>query len=980
MSTTQDSPYQNTLNLPHDVLPIRANLPAKEPDILHHWQTIGVYQLLRERAANAVNATNAVAAKTKIARPSFILHDGPPYANGHLHIGHALNKVLKDLVARSQQMMGFDSRYIPGWDCHGLPIEWKVEEDYRARGIKKDDVPIIELRQKCRTFADRWVAIQAQEFQRLGVTGQWNTPFLTMDYQSESIIVAEFHKFVMNRSLYQGSKPVMWSPVEQTALAEAEVEYHDHTSQAIWVRFPVTQENNLSVLIWTTTPWTIPSNRAVCYNQDLSYGVYCVSAAPDDNWLTQGARIMIADKTANTIAKATRTALERTADAPAQYLEACQLQHPLFHANTEWQFTVPMYHADHVADDAGTGFVHTAPSHGVDDYRVFLSRGRLSDITDNVRADGTFRPDLPLFAGAAILTPKGKPGDADKRVIAALQEQRTLAAHQRFQHSYPHSWRSKAPLIYLNRPQWFVDIDMPLNDGMDTYGKSIRARAMHSIDHLVQFTPKAGQNRLGAMMKDRPDWLLSRQRVWGVPLACFTRVGVDQKDKEAYLMRDKNVNARIADAFLKEGADVWYQAGAKERFLDGLYNPDEWCQVNDILDVWFDSGSTHAFVLKGIEGGRDGFADLYLEGTDQHRGWFHASLLQASATKGRAPYKGVLTHGFTLDAKGNKMSKSLGNTVAPEQIIKMYGADILRLWVAQSNYASDLRIGDEILKGVRDTYRKLRNTLRFVLGNSIGFKLSDTIPYADLPALERYILHILAEADTSIRADYAAYNFQAVTQKIFHIVAFDLSSFYFDVRKDILYCALPNSPMRIAVQSVLYHIFHVVARWLAPIIPFTTDDVWMHHPLYNDTNAGMERSVHLHDFLDIPPEWHDPSLSADWEKIRRIRSFVIAALEPQRAEGTIGSALEACPVVYIADDHVRRLCTDVRLADLCLTSGAYISADPVPQSAFVLEDTPGVGVVFALAEGEKCPRCWKITRQAAADGLCKRCQDVVGLL
>jgi isoleucyl-tRNA synthetase len=668
--------YKSTLNLPRTDFPMRAGLPKREPDWLERWAQIGVYDRLREKAEG---------------RTPFTLHDGPPYANGHLHIGHALNKILKDMVVRSQQMMGKDARYVPGWDCHGLPIEWKIEEQYRAKGRDKDDVNVVDFRQECRKFAEGWVDIQREEFKRLGITGNWADPYLTMNFHAERVIAEEFQKFLMNGTLYQGSKPVMWSPVEKTALAEAEVEYHDRQTDAIWVRFPVVgASDDTKVLIWTTTPWTIPQNRAVCFGPTITYGLYEIIGRPEECWATIGEKMFVADALAEEVFAAGRLVgdemIRRIRDVTADELAGLTLAHPLrgaAGANGEWDFDVPMLPGDHVTDDAGTGFVHTAPSHGDDDYAIGVKHGL--PMTYNILDDSSYRADLPFFAGESILKSNGKPGGANKVVIEKLVEVGALLGRKRITISDAHSWRSKAPVIRLNRPQWFAAIDKAVGDGQDTYGTTIRERALRSIDELVTWTPKTGRNRLYSMIEARPDWVLSRQRAWGVPLTCFVKKDTAYTDPD-YLLRNEAVNARVLEAFETEGADAWYQDGAKERFLGNDVNHDDYDQVFDILDVWFDSGSTHAFVLRDRkDGSTDGMADLYLEGTDQHRGWFHSSMLQACGTKGHAPYRGVLTHGFTLDQKGMKMSKSVGNTIAPEQVVKQYGADILRLWVAQSD-------------------------------------------------------------------------------------------------------------------------------------------------------------------------------------------------------------------------------------------------------------------------------------------------------
>ena len=955
-----DTPnYTDSVFLPETDFPMRAGLPQREPAWLQRWEDLRVYDTLRAAAD----------------RPAFVLHDGPPYANGHLHIGHALNKILKDFIVRSQQMMGKDARYVPGWDCHGLPIEWKIEEQYRAKGLNKDDVSIVDFRQECRKFAEGWIEIQREEFKRLGITGNWDAPYRTMDFHSESVIAEEFMKFVMNGSLFQGSKPVMWSPVEKTALAEAEVEYHDHTSHTIWVRFRPTDPALLdggSVVIWTTTPWTIPQNRAVAFNPTISYGLYQVGTTAENATAHSDERLVLADALAQAVMTSAKVeSFNRLRDVTTDEMRGLLLAHP-YRATEggagEWDYDVPLLPGDHVTEDAGTGFVHTAPSHGDDDYQLGLKFGL--PMTYNVEPDGSYRADLPLFGGQSIIQPDGKEGPANVSNIKALHGAGALLAKGKVKHSYPHSWRSKAPLIYRNTPQWFVAIDRKLDDGLGQYGDTIRSRALTSIDQLVKWTPQTGRNRLYSMIEARPDWVLSRQRAWGVPLTCFVKRGAKPTDPD-FLLRDPQVNARILAAFEKGGADVWYLPGFKQEILDGLHPADDYDQVFDILDVWFDSGSTHAFVLRDrTDGSPDGIADLYLEGTDQHRGWFHSSMLQACGTKGRAPYRGVLTHGFTLDEKGMKMSKSLGNTVAPEQVIGEYGADILRLWVAQSDYTVDLRIGKEILKGVADSYRRLRNSLRFILGNLAGFSEAERIAPADMPELERWVLHRLAELDTEVRQGYAVYDFQGVFQKLFSFCTTDLSAFYFDIRKDALYCDAPDSLRRRAVRSVLDLLFERLTTWLAPILVFTMEDVWLSR---FPEDAG---SVHLRDMATTPPEWLDAPLAAKWASLRQVRRSVTAALEIERSAKVIGASLEAAPVVHIEDPQMLAAARSVDFADLCITSAIALTADAAPPEAFRLPEVAGVGVLFERAPGDKCQRCWKIlpdVGQHAHAGTCARC-------
>ncbi|WP_424927532.1 isoleucine--tRNA ligase [Amaricoccus tamworthensis] len=959
--------YKDTLFLPKTDFPMRAGLPKREPEWLEHWAKIGVYDRLRETAGD---------------RKPFVLHDGPPYANGNLHIGHALNKTIKDMIVRSHQMMGFDARYVPGWDCHGLPIEWKIEEQYRKKGRNKDEVPINDFRAECRKFAEGWVDVQREEFKRLGVTGNWANPYLTMDFHAERVIAEEFMKFLMNGTLYQGSKPVMWSPVEKTALAEAEVEYHDKESFTIWVKFPVAETGNdalkgASVVIWTTTPWTIPSNKAVVYSADISYGVYEVTDAPEDNWVTAGERYIIADKLAEGVfAKARVTEYTRVSDAGD--LSGTSLHHPLANAegsDGEWDDPRDFRAADFVTDDEGTGFVHCAPSHGLEEYELYRDLNMLDQvITYNVMEDGGFRADLPFFGGKYILNRKGGEGDANKTVIDKLVEVGGLFARGKIKHSYPHSWRSKAPVIYRNTPQWFAAIDREVGDGQDTYGKTIRERALASIDQLVTWTPKTGRNRLHSMMEARPDWVLSRQRAWGVPLTCFTRKDKLPTDPD-FLLRDPAVNARIVDAIEIEGADAWYAEGAKERFLGSDHNPEEFDQVTDILDVWFDSGSTHAFVLRDREDGtEDGIADVYMEGTDQHRGWFHSSLLQACGTLGRAPYRNVVTHGFTLDEKGMKMSKSLGNTIAPQDVIKQYGADILRLWVAQTDYTADQRIGPEIIKGTADSYRRLRNTMRFMLGALDGFSDAERIEPADMPELERFMLHRLAELDAVVREGYASFDFRQVYERLFQFCTLECSAFYFDIRKDALYCDGEDSPRRRACRTVLDLIFHRLTTWLAPILCFTMEDVWL------TRFPGEDSSVHLQDFPDTPADWKDAELAAKWTKIRTVRRTVTGALEVERTEKRIGSSLEAAPTVHVSDAETLDLLRTTSFEDICITSDVTLTDEPAPDTAFTLPEIPGIAVVPGRASGEKCARCWKILPDVGTHehlGVCGRCDTAL---
>ncbi len=960
--------YRHTLQLPKTDFPMRAGLPDKEPGILEHWRRLDIYQQLRRKSGREI----------------FTLHDGPPYANGNLHIGHGLNKILKDMVVRTQQMMGKDARYVPGWDCHGLPIEWKVEENLRRAGKDKADIPPLQLRQDCRDFANRWIDIQREEFMRLGVIGNWNDPYLTMDHHAEAVIADEFMKFVMNGTLYQAFKPVMWSTVEQTALAEAEVEYENIRTRSIYVLFPLLNAPSglssghtrpVSIPIWTTTPWTIPSNRAICYNPHIDYALYEVTEAPDGNWLQKGACLVLADRLADETMSACRaTAYKRLNGVTAGVLAELVCGHPFrnFKLDGEpdinrWDYDVPMLPGDHVKDAAGTGFVHTAPSHGVDDYVIATKHGL--SITNNVTENGKFRTTLPVFGGLEIYTADGQEGTANDQIIYNLIDCHALAGIQRIHHSYPHSWRSKAPLIYRTTPQWFVNIDRDVGDGNDALGTTIRARALNAIKSEVTWIPGTGQSRLHAMISDRPDWVLSRQRVWGVPLTCFVRKQA-RPDEEDFLLRDERVNARITAAFEAEGADAWFRDDAKERFLAGLHNPDHYEKIDDILDVWFESGSTHAFVLRDrSDGTSDGVADLYLEGTDQHRGWFHSSILQACGTRGSPPYRGVLTHGFTLDQDGRKMSKSLGNTMAPAEIVKTYGADILRMWVAHADYTRDQRIGEDILKSTTESYRRVRNAFRFALGNLGPRDPGQAINYEDLPELERWVLHQLSVLDSRTRADFNTYRFRQAFMHLFDFINLDLSAFYFDIRKDVLYCDHPDSHSARSTRTVLGILLDTLTLWLAPILTFTMEEVWQ------ERTRDSEQSVHLLDFPTIPSSWRNDALAGKWQDIRALRSAITAAIEPLRTAKEIGSSLEAAPILSIADPELRALISESEFADICIVSDITITDTPT--------GADGVSVTFRPAQGQKCSRCWKIRPDVGTHtdpNLCDRCSSVLATL
>ncbi len=963
--------YSKTLFLPQTEFPMRAGLPQREPDILGAWNKIGLYERLRENSAG---------------RPKFVLHDGPPYANGNIHIGHALNKILKDVVTKSQQMLGFDSNYVPGWDCHGLPIEWKIEEEnYRSKGKTKpdfrDSTAMVAFRKECRAYATHWLNVQREEFKRLGIVGDWDHPYATMSYPAEAQIARELMKFAANGTLYRGSKPVMWSVVEKTALAEAEVEYEDYTSDTVWVKFPVTSPAHgalagSSIVIWTTTPWTLPGNRAISFSPKIAYGIYKVTDAPADNWAKNGDHLILADALADSVFKQARvTAYEKVRALPAETLDAVECAHPLRGLDGGYQFIVPLLAGDHVTDDTGTGFVHTAPGHGREDFDVWTAsareleaRGIPTTIPYTVDENGALTAQAPGFTGKRVLNDKGEKGDANEAVIKALIDAGMLLARGRLKHQYPHSWRSKKPVIFRNTPQWFIAMDKDiLDNGKAKSGDTLRARALHAIS-VTQWVPPAGQNRINGMIVNRPDWVISRQRAWGVPIAVFVR---EKGDGSAEILQDEVVNQRISEAFMEEGADAWYMDGARERFL-GSRASEDWKKVDDICDVWFDSGSTHAFVLEDrqnfpnlghivrkIDGGTD--TVMYLEGSDQHRGWFHSSLLESAGTRGRAPYDVVLTHGFTLDENGRKMSKSLGNTVEPQKVIAQSGADILRLWVCATDYADDQRIGPEILKNTIETYRKLRNTTRWMLGTLHHFKPADAIVPTEMPELERLMLHRLSEIDAVVREAYAAFDYKTVVASLTHFMNTDLSAFYFDIRKDVLYCDPPSSVARKAALTTVDILCDAILRWLAPVLSFTCEEAWW---LYK---PDAEASVHLTLFPDGLEAFRDDTLAAKWEIIRDVRRAVTGALELERAAKRIGSSLEASPLVYVADKTIFATLFDVDLAEVCITSNAMVTNEEAPAGAFQLNDVPNVAVVVEKAAGKKCARSWKILPTVGED-------------
>ena len=938
MSEKRD--YRDTVFLPKTDFPMKAGLPAKEPKIAARWEEEGLYQQLREARAG---------------RETFVLHDGPPYANGDMHIGHALNHTLKDMVCRTQNLLGKDAPYVPGWDCHGLPIEWKVEEQYRKKKLDKKAVPPAEFRAECRAYAQKWVDVQREQLKRLGIMGDWDNPYLTMQFDSEATIVAELMKFAEAGNLYRGSKPVMWSPVEETALAEAEVEYEDITSTQIDVAFKITESAipelvGAHAVIWTTTPWTIPVNQALAYGPDVEYVVVHYG---DKRYLV--AEDLCYALSLRTGANENGTgAPESAAETVTIYkgsdLAGTMVRHPMHHLGGFYATPRPMLSGDFVTTDSGTGLVHMSPDHGEDDF--LLCRANGLEPVFAVMADGRYRDDWE-WLGAGDLNENGKerrrsvinkpfnspegPICSDLREAGAL-----LSASDDYQHSYPHSWRSKAKVIYRCTPQWFVPMDKELGGG-----GTLRSRAMSEIER-VRFIPEKGRRRIGSMVEGRPDWVLSRQRAWGVPITLFVKNGTGE------YLQDPEVNARVIAAVREDGVDAWDES-RKAEFLGEAYNPDDYEMVADILDVWFDSGCTHAFTL---ESGRwpalKWPADLYLEGSDQHRGWFQSSLLESCATRGRAPYDQVLTHGFTMASDGRKMSKSLGNTIDPLKVMEQYGADIIRLWALSVDSTEDHRIGDEILKGAGDQYRKLRNTFRYLLGALDGF-VGDMGDVGEVPELEVYILALLADLDGKLRHAAENYDFNAYTRLLVDFCNEDLSAFYFDIRKDVLYCDGPGSVKRNAYRTVLDLLFHALVRYAAPVLVFTAEEVW-------STRYPDGGSVHLLEWPQVPGVTAE---GARWEKLRELRENVMEAIEPLRRDKVIRSGLEADVVVPAA--AVPEGFSDADLAELFITASVTRG------------DSDAVTVT--RTDENKCGRCWRLLPSVGEDGdLCDRCESAVAEL
>ncbi|MGJ8563744.1 MAG: isoleucine--tRNA ligase [Alphaproteobacteria bacterium] len=949
--TDQARAYRDTLFLPETDFPLRAGLAKQEPKWLDRWNEMALYERLRKQS------------KAEGRKP-WILHDGPPYANGHIHMGTAMNKILKDIINRSHQMLGYDANYVPGWDCHGLPIEWKVEEEFRSKGRNKDDVPPNEFRKRCREYAAGWLDTQREEFKRLGVIGDWDNPYKTMNFQSEADICGELLKIAKTGQLYRGSKPVMWSPVEQTALAEAEVEYADRKATQVYVKFPVRSGiENASIVIWTTTPWTIPANRAVSFSTNIIYGLYEVTEMEESEfapWSKPGDKLIVADDLWATVAKAGLVKLAKRLETVNP--KDTVLSHPLKNmegADGKFDFQVPLLEGSHVTADAGTGFVHTAPSHGEDDYVVWISNQTKLEalgidpvVPMTMNDAGEYTDVMPArFEGLDVIRTSGKKrgqdGKANGEVLKALVECGNLLARGIMTLRDAHSWRSKAPVIRRATPQWFISMS---KDGL-------REKALAAIEN-TGFYPPRGRNRLEAMIADRPDWLISRQRAWGVPITLIVhedgRLHTERTDADA-------INARILAAVEEQGVDGWFETP-----LETLMPADNdgWNKVTDILDVWFDSGCTHAFCLKRRDDLQDR-ADLYLEGSDQHRGWFQSSLLESCAVYGEAPYDNVLTHGFVVDDKGYKMSKSLGNTTAPTDIIRQNGAEIIRLWTASSDFTDDLKIGKEIIQTNVDAYRKLRGTVRYLLGALDGYDASEAVDMADMPALERWVLHRLSELDTIVDDAYREFDLKKVFASLLNFCTVDLSPFYFDIRKDALYCDPLDSTRRRACRTVMDAIFMRLATWLAPIMSFTMEEVWQ------SRFPSEDGSVHLQVFPNTPSEWKNDALAGHMNTVRAFRTSVSETIEPLRKDKIIKSSLEA-HVVSPAEDALIKALTALgvtrqdtyaapadpsdTLADYLIVSACDLSAKAETVSAKSLTDN---------AAWSKCERSWKYFK---ADG------------
>ncbi len=890
------------INLPKTAFSMKANLPTREPEFLKFWEKINLYRELRN---------------SRKGEEKFILHDGPPYANGNIHMGTALNKILKDIIVKFHQMDGKDSVYVPGWDCHGLPIEWKIEEQYKKNKKNKNEVPVVEFRKECRSFAEKWIEVHKDQFKRLGVVGDWENYYSTMSYDAEAQIVRELGKFLKEGSLYRGFKPVLWSTVEKTALADAEVEYKDHKSDTIYASFKVKKSkikelNDNEIVIWTTTPWTIPANKALAYNENLDYLLVKIN----DDGDFKGKKIVVAEALLESVIKDCNIeSHEISKKFKGKELKDTICIHPFF--NLGFDYDIPMLEARFVTTEQGTGIVHCAPSHGPDDFNLCMNNGIKA--IETVDGDGKYTGNVKLFEGVHIFK-------ANPLIIEKLKEEKKLLSNGELVHSYPHSWRSKAPLVHRATPQWFISME----------SHNLRSKALKAIDE-TNFYPSKGKERLKSMIETRPDWCVSRQRVWGVPLPIF----VNKKNKE--ILIDDEVFENIAKIYEKEGSDCWFSDNP-QKFLGKKYKAEDYEKLSDIVEVWFDSGSTHSFVLEK----RDDLkwpASMYLEGSDQHRGWFHSSLLESCGTRGRAPFESILSHGFVVDGKGLKMSKSLGNVIAPEDILKKYGADILRIWVASSNYAEDLRIDYSILDQHSESYRKIRNTFRYLLGN-LNDKFEnidlDKIDIKELPELEQFMLHKIFVLNSNFNGYFKNYDFHNLYKELLNFCTVDLSAFYFDIRKDTLYCDPINSKKRKSSLILLNIILDILLRWFAPILSFTTEEIYQ---LVERKN----KSIHLEKFLDLPKSFKNDVIYKKWLELIKIRDICNISIEEKRANKEIGSSLEADLDVKL-NNKFKQIVENVDFSELCITSKAEIDFDEKAE----------VSVTTKKALGKKCKVCWKI--------------------
>ncbi len=902
------------INLPKTAFSMKANLPVREPEILEYWQKINLYRELR----------NSSKGKEK-----FVLHDGPPYANGNIHMGTALNKILKDIIVKFHQMDGKDSIYVPGWDCHGLPIEWKIEEQYKKNKKNKNDVPIVEFRKECRLFAEKWIEVHKSQFKRLGVVGDWENYYSTMSFDAEAQIVRELGKFLKEGSLYRGFKPVLWSTVEKTALADAEVEYQDHKSDTIYTSFPIKRSNlkdlvGSDIIIWTTTPWTIPANRALAYNEALDY----VQLELNDDSDFKKRKIIVAEALLQSVINECKIKnYKKIKTFKGKDLKETICNHPFL--DLGYDYDIPMLEARFVTTEQGTGIVHCAPSHGPDDFNLCLNNGIKA--IETVDGDGKYTNHVSLFEGIHIFK-------ANPIVIEKLKEQKKLLSNGELMHSYPHSWRSKAPLVHRATPQWFISME----------SHKLRDKALKAINDTT-FYPSKGKERLKSMIETRPDWCVSRQRVWGVPLPIF----VNKKTKE--ILVDDEVNETIATIYEKEGSDCWF-SDDPQRFLGSKYKAEDYDKLSDIVEVWFDSGSTHSFVLEKREDLKWP-ASMYLEGSDQHRGWFHSSLLESCGTRGRAPFENILSHGFVVDGKGLKMSKSLGNVIAPEEILKKYGADILRIWVASSNYSEDLRIDYSILDQHAESYRKIRNTFRYLLGNiKDNFEKIDfeKVNLNELPELEQFMLHKLFSLDINFKKYFKNYDFHNLYKELLNFCTVDLSAFYFDIRKDSLYCDPVDSKKRKSTILLLNIILNSLLKWFAPILSFTTEEIY--RLLFKDS-----KSVHLEKFLNFPNNFENENLYKKWMELIKIRNICNISIEEKRANKEIGSSLEADLNIQL-DQKLEKITKNIDFSELCITSKAEI----------YFNENLETSAQTTKAKGTKCTLCWKISENACDRDYCPK--------